>query len=224
MAVETRRAVVAEAIVVRGGVVEPTPPLDRNTLRQCKGVETGQKKPLGDQAILYPRSIASTGMNDKGKAIEGRHPIGPGVRALNPGLFGAVALSPACVAAEKRTDNDRKGKPQARAEMNKTERDYSLILEAMKRRGDIVDWEREGITLRWPDGMRYTPDFTVTLHAIKWGAAERDYVSILFIEAKGPRIEDDAMVKFRAARDKWTRYRFEMWQRRYSRGSFEKIL
>lgn len=104
-------------------------------------------------------------------------------------------------------------KPRGRAPMNKTETAYSLILEARKRTGDIVDWEREGITLRWPDGMAYTPDFTVIKYVDDPAGASGPLVRILFVETKGPRIEEDALVKYRAARDKWGRfYRFEMQQ------------
>lgn len=44
--------------------------------------------------------------------------------------------------------------------MNKTERAFSMILEAQKQKGEILRWEFEGITLRF-SGLRYTPDFVV---------------------------------------------------------------
>lgn len=97
--------------------------------------------------------------------------------------------------------------------MNKTEQAYASRLEAMKNRRDILDYVREGVTLRWDDGLAYTPDFWV-LHID--GSQE-------MIETKGPHIRDDALVKFRAARDKWKRaYSFSMWQLR--KGEWEKIL
>ncbi len=95
--------------------------------------------------------------------------------------------------------------------MNKTETAYSLILEARKRRGDIARWEREGMTLRWPDGMTYTADFTV------WHTG-----GILLIETKGAWIEGDALVKFRAARAYWPEFQFEMQQ--CKKGQWERIL
>lgn len=149
---------------------------------------------------------------NKGQAIAARMPVGPGVRALNPALFGGAA--PAETKPKKNATG--MGKPRNAPTMNKTETAYSLILEAMKRRGDITDWEREGITLRWKDGMKYTPDFTVTsgtVGIVRVGETlPRECVALTFIEVKGPKIEEDALVKFRSARDKWSRYRFEMWQ------------
>lgn len=92
-------------------------------------------------------------------------------------------------------------KPRGRKGMNRTEAAYSLILEAKKRAFEVDRWEREGITLRWPDGMTYTADFVI------WGPP-----GITLLEAKGPWIEQDALVKFRAARAHWPEFAFEMWQ------------
>jgi hypothetical protein len=90
--------------------------------------------------------------------------------------------------------------------MNKTETEYSLILEAMKRREEISRWEFEGITLRW-GGLRYTPDFNVFPNMIAI------HQPLRFIEVKGGFIREDAMVKFKAAKAHWPEFAFELWQK-----------
>ncbi len=95
-------------------------------------------------------------------------------------------------------------KPRGRRKMNKTEAAYALILEAKKRTGQVVRYGWEEITLRWPDGMSYTPDFCVWYPNVP--------SQLVFVETKGPWIEDDAKVKFRAARAHWPEFDFQMWQ------------
>src|SRR6266436_6653522 len=53
-----------------------------------------------------------------------------------------------------------KSSSHRRGNMNRTEKEFAVILEAMKRNGEILRYEYEGITLRWA-GIRYTPDFVV---------------------------------------------------------------
>lgn len=113
-----------------------------------------------------------------------------------------------------------KGKPRGRAPMNKTEQSFANILEARRRRGEIHSWEREGITLRWPDGMSYSPDFAVVEGTLDVNG--RTAVALTFIETKGAYIHEDALVKFRAARAHWPLYRFEMHQ--LAKGEWTKIL
>ncbi len=45
--------------------------------------------------------------------------------------------------------------------MNATERAYSVHLEALKQRGDVLWFKFEGIKLRLADNTFYTPDFAV---------------------------------------------------------------
>lgn len=93
--------------------------------------------------------------------------------------------------------------------MNKTESEYALILEAMKRRGEILRYEYEGITLRWAD-MKYTPDFIV------FGQFEVDdeFLEIKLIEVKGGHIWDRDIVRFKGARAYWPEFQFELHQRK----------
>lgn len=98
-------------------------------------------------------------------------------------------------------------KPRGRKGMNKTEASFATRLEAQLEADEIISYAREGITLRWPDGMTYTPDFAA-LRRI----AGTPYHDLLLIETKGAWIEQDALVKFRAARAHWVFFAFEMWQ------------
>jgi hypothetical protein len=56
--------------------------------------------------------------------------------------------------------NPQSGKGQRRGHLNSIEREFSMILQAQKQRGDILRYEFEGITLRFAS-VRYTPDFIV---------------------------------------------------------------
>lgn len=104
------------------------------------------------------------------------------------------------------------GKPRGRAPMNKTEGAFWLLLQARQQAGEFVRVEREGITLRWPDGMRYTPDF------VGW----RDDGKHIAFETKGGHIWEKDATKFRAARAAWPWFAFEMHQ--LKRGHWERIL
>jgi len=95
---------------------------------------------------------------------------------------------------------------QRRGIMNKTETEYSLILEGARGLGQILRWEFEGITLRWA-GMRYTPDFVVF---VKTG---EPVVGIKMIEVKGNHIWSRDVVRFKGARAYWPELAFEMWQK-----------
>lgn len=110
-------------------------------------------------------------------------------------------------------------KPRGRKGMNKTEAAYALILESKKRAGEILRYEREGITLRWPDGMTYSADFAVWMNTGQQYPHEKQ---LLFIETKGAWIEQDALVKFRAARAHWPEFDFQMWQMK--KGAWTRLL
>lgn len=115
--------------------------------------------------------------------------------ALNPGLMGAHVPPVQTPAPAPK----KKGK--TRREMNQTEREALLVLQARFPKARI---EYEGLTLRWPDGMRYTPDFVIRQTGI---------IPIL-IEIKGAYCWRQDLVKFRAARAYWDEdYNFEFWQK-----------
>jgi hypothetical protein len=102
---------------------------------------------------------------------------------------------------QKTKQNDSTGilgaaKGKRRGVMNKVEREFSFILEAQKRRGDILRYEFEGITLRF-NGLRYTPDFCV------WPPAIAVSGQIKLVEIKGPFTKgkfERAIERFRHAK------------------------
>ena len=101
--------------------------------------------------------------------------------------------------------------------MNKTEHEYYLILEAQKQRGEIAWWGFEAIRLKLADRTTYTPDFVIldTMENIV------SITKLRFIEIKGFR-RDDAMVKFKIAREQFWWADFEMWQKK--NGLWKQIL
>jgi len=131
------------------------------------------------------------------------------LRALNPHLahfFGAPAADSA-----RHSLPPKVGAPPFSHGMNKTEREYGLVLEALKRRGEVLRYEYEGLTLRWAD-MRYTPDFVVFLPLSQ---------PLKLIEVKGAHIWDRDIVRFKGARAYWPEFRFEMWQK--ARGQWRRL-
>lgn len=102
----------------------------------------------------------------------------------------------------------RPAKPQARqrGKMNKTESEFALYLEAQKRNGEISRYQFEGVTLRWGNDMRYTPDF-VAFPTFP-GALP------MMIEVKGGHVWDRDIVRFKGARAAWPEFGFQMWQKK----------
>ena len=90
--------------------------------------------------------------------------------------------------------------------MNKTEREFSRILEAKKQHGELTSYQYEGVRLRWGGSMWYKPDF------IARGANGVTYV----YEVKGGHIWSRDLVRFKGCREEWKPYRieFEMWQKK----------
>lgn len=125
---------------------------------------------------------------------------------LNPDIFGPREFQkPKDVFAITDIPIAPKKSGKRRKEMNKTESEFARILDAKVARGEIDSWAYEELTLRWPDGMRYTPDFVTVI--------DSGYLTTL-IEVKGAHLWAKDVVKFRAARDKWgDRFKFEFWQK-----------
>lgn len=130
------------------------------------------------------------------------------VKALNPHLFGAPARPECPGVAPPPSTGAPPYCPTAGRRMNRTERDFGAMLEAQRRRGEIVRYEYEGITLRWGGGMRYTPDFVVVQHVPH---------PLKFVEIKGGRIWDRDIVRFKGAAAYWPQFEFEMWQKQGGR-------
>lgn len=107
--------------------------------------------------------------------------------------------------------------------MTRPEREYGLILEAMKRRGDIVDYRFQGMSLAWGADpatgrlMRYKCDWLVITCA-DLGVGSKDdggWIPILpvkLIEVKGAHIWPKDMIRFKGCRSEWTIFEFELHQ------------
>lgn len=95
--------------------------------------------------------------------------------------------------------------------MTKPEREYGLILEAMKRKGEVVDYRFQGMSLAWgkdPESgilMRYKCDYVVILDS-------EFYARFKIIECKGPHIYPQDLIRFKGCRAEWPMFQFEMWQ------------
>jgi len=83
--------------------------------------------------------------------------------------------------------------------MNKRETAFSLLLEAAKKRGEILQWHFETVTLKVSPSTRYIPDFVAVLPSGHWQV----------FEIKG-FLEDDAAVKFKGAAEKFPELSFHM--------------
>lgn len=82
-----------------------------------------------------------------------------------------------------------KPKRKRRGVMNKTERAYSVELEARKRCGELTWWKFESMPLVLASGASFMPDFAVKLTD---GSLE-------FHEVKGGHIREAAMVRLKVA-------------------------
>lgn len=108
--------------------------------------------------------------------------------------------------------------------MNKTETEFSHMLEAQKRRGEILEWRYEGISLAWGcdpatgKPMRYTPDFYVLDN---FTLSESTQITRI-IEVKGPYIYPQDLIRFKGCRSDWPMFRFELHQK--TKKGWNKIL
>lgn len=109
--------------------------------------------------------------------------------------------------------------------MNKTETAFSLILEAMKRKKDIISYQFEGISLPWGldpktgKVMWYTPDFFVIKNAFRQNIYMSD---VLIIEVKGPHIREKDWIRFKGCRSDWPMFTFEFHQKQRG-GEWRKV-
>lgn len=101
-------------------------------------------------------------------------------------------------------------------EMTRPEREMSLILEAQKREGKILEYRFHPIKLAWgvdPDtgkAMIYTPDFLVVKSEFRQNLYARDMV---MIETKGSELHQSAITRFKGCRACWPMFSFELHQR-----------
>lgn len=109
-------------------------------------------------------------------------------------------------------------KPKKRGLMNRTESEFALYLQALKSRGEILRYDFQGLTLRWPCGddvIRYTADFVVFVPALVNDQGDVVPDEIKLIEVKGgytkmPGYLERAVERFRHARTFWPQFQFEL--------------
>ncbi len=108
---------------------------------------------------------------------------------------------------------------------NATEREYGLILEAQKRRGEILDYRPFGMTLEWgcdPETgkpMRYTTDFTVFLATAAQPIGQEK--NIRLIETKG-YVHPQDLIRWKGCRAEWGHvFEFQMHQK--SQGEWRRL-
>jgi hypothetical protein len=87
--------------------------------------------------------------------------------------------------------------------MNKTEAEYSTMLEALRRIGRIESYAYESVTLKLAADCRLTPDFLVI----------NDLGEVEFHEVKGGLIREDAAVKLKVAAKQFP-FRFKLAQKK----------
>lgn len=111
--------------------------------------------------------------------------------------------------------------------MTKTERQFSLILEARKRRGEIIEWRHHGIKLAWGEDpktgkvMWYTPDFTAVMSAPRQKSYIADFVVIEIKSGASARKTYKDRVRFRGCRACWPMFSFELHQKK--EGQWKRI-
>lgn len=89
--------------------------------------------------------------------------------------------------------------PSRPTKMNKTEGKHAAYLEAWKRAGVIRNWMFASIKLRLAEKCFYTPDFFVEMAD---GTFEMH-------EIKGAKVWDDAVVKYKMARELFPQFRWK---------------
>lgn len=101
-----------------------------------------------------------------------------------------------------------KPKPKRkRTEMNQTERQFHLMLALKYREASVLF---HCLKLRIADDCWYTPDFAVLPERL---VRHPGVPSIYFYEVKGSKIWGGAKERFKAVREKYPHFDFEMWQK-----------
>lgn len=97
---------------------------------------------------------------------------------------------------------------------NKVEREFGMLLEARKRKGDLLEYVYEGVRLLWGGGMTYTAD---------WSARRADG-KIEIHEVKGAHIFDRDIVRFKGCRAEWRQWFIFLFHQRTKDGQWHHQL
>lgn len=95
-----------------------------------------------------------------------------------------------------RANNTRYGVRHKPGQMNGTEAKYAELLNLRKLAGEVILWHFEAMKFKIAEQCLYVPDFAVWLAD---GTME-------LIDVKGGIIADDALVKIKAAADKFPQF------------------
>jgi hypothetical protein len=102
---------------------------------------------------------------------------------------------------------------------NKTESEFGLMLEAQYRAGEFLTPPKfEAIKLKVGERCYYCPDWMITRAAF----GERTRPVVMFFEVKGAHTWEDSVVKFKAAKEQYPFFEFEL--HRKKQGSWTRIL
>ena len=190
------------------------------------------KNPMFDIRAMFPKSSASFKAANPhlGLQTSNQNSVAVNVGRKKANLGGGDATCHQIMTVDHQPCNAApKFNPLGRGKMNKTEAAYALLLEAQVRKGEILSYHFQGLTLRWPVGneiVRYTPDFVVFPYAIA-AAGNSPLVAMRLIEVKGgyrkfPGYLERAIERFRHAKTRWPQFSFEMHQKQ--RSGWKQIL
>ena len=159
------------------------------------------------------------------EGIQQRLQANPSLRAANPDIAlpgNPAVTAPSSPATGLLTYQERQDTPKAknrgkkRREMNATEREFSLLLKRRVQEGEFSSVDYESLTLRWGEGaslLSYTPDFA----AITLGAFASDdlrgMLKITLFEIKGAHAWKQDIVRFKAARNHFINFDFQLWEK-----------
>lgn len=103
--------------------------------------------------------------------------------------------------------------PRRSKEPNQTEREFGAMLERRKRAGEFETVQFEAVRLKLAPGLTYEPDWFCTRPLTSVFSQRPRHHRPCIFEVKGRKKWDDAIAKFKMAREvhKWAH--FEMWEK-----------
>jgi len=98
--------------------------------------------------------------------------------------------------------------------MNATEREFLFFLQQKQAIGEFSSFGYEIITLRWgvdASELSYTPDFAAFRQNGAWNG--KPWIQIVFYEIKGAHAWKQDIVRFKAARNHFISFEFQLWEK-----------